>query len=139
MEAQTQTHQVKWKASLSNGETLYEEKGDYLRLDGQLSPWMRLKKYIEDNNLTITSLALYTDNNLNYSLPSIGKNPKFHQFESVVKPSKYNFYRVVGHDVQSTEEEKFAVIEAYYEYAVLQIWVRESNPENSWSLAKEVN
>lgn len=139
MEAQTQTHQVKWKVSLSNGETLYEEKGDYLRLDGQLSPWMRLKKYIEDNNLTITSLALYTDNAQSYNLPSNGKNPKFHQFESVIKPYKYDFYRVVGHDVQSTEEEKFAVIEAYYKYTILQIWTSESNPENSWSLAKEVN
>jgi len=52
-----------WKVSLSNGETFYEGKGNFEILAGEKSPWQRLKDYIQINELKITSLGIFTEDN----------------------------------------------------------------------------
>lgn len=127
-----------WKVSLSNGETLYQHKGDFCIVPGELSPWQRMLKYLRDNNLSITSLSLYTDSGQTFNLPSLGKNPKFHAFHSATKPNGFNFFYKAGLDVVGQEEQDlFAVIEAQYDTHKLQIWVDCNNVQNSWSLIIE--
>lgn len=129
------TQNVQFIVSLSNGETIYEGKGDYTRLAGQPSPWMRLMHYIAVNKLTITSLNLYTPDGHVHKLPSIGNNPKFRAFTDVIKPIKYNFKRIIAKDiVPNAQEEIFVVIEAIYLDYVLSIWVSDNNPKQSWTL-----
>lgn len=130
---------VLWKVSLSNGETLYEEKGDYQIIPGQLSPWQRLLRHMVDVQAYITSLALYTRKGQTFNLPSLSKNPKFHVFANAKKPTHYTFYRKYGHDVYENEEsaDLFSVIEAQYETYKLQLWVDEKHPENCWTLVEE--
>jgi len=129
--------QIKWTASLSNGETVYENKGDYKIIKGELSPWQRLLKYLDKQGVRITSLSLYTDNGKRWNLPSAGKNPKFKVFCDAEQPIGYKFFRKMGADIIGGEiikEEIFAVAEADYKNKKLQIWVSEKNPDVCWSV-----
>ena len=155
METQKHTHNVRWQASLSNGETVYEDKGDYLELPGELSPWQKLLKHISENNLTITSLSLYTDDGARFNLPSLGKNPKFSAFDQATKPFQYILERVIAKDhdpvsgsVEPNSVDWFTTISALYKFSFtdgvhsvvnssvikLSLWVDEQNPKNCWTL-----
>lgn len=138
---------VKWRASLSNGETHYEGKGDYTRVPGELSPWLRLQEYITDNGLTITSLALYDDKGRTFNLPSSGSRPKFKAFTDTLPPVDYDMFRAISQDLGQTDgenvelydyvenQEHFTVVSALYSTYSLQLWVSELNPDHCWVLA----
>lgn len=123
--------QVLFLASLSNGETVYEGKGNWQREAGAPSPWERLRAYCLDNDLTITSLALYnTKDHRRWHIPAGGSNPRFHAFATAPKPIDLNFFRKLGTDIKAkTQEvesqETYAVLEALYGGARLQVWVNE--------------
>lgn len=127
---------IGWKVSLNDGSTHYEGKGNYLHLDGELSPWQRLVAHLEANNLHITSLGLYTSDGRTFNLPSAGNNPVFHAFSKSDKPLKYLCYRKVGLDVLGkNKSSNFIVAEAQYATHSLQVWVDCLNTRNSWVLA----
>ena len=135
-----ETQNVKWIASLSNGETIHEGKNEYEFKENELSPWQRLLKHIDKKKLMITSLALYTDKGQRWNLPSAGNNPRFKIFLETEKPIGYKFFRKVGADVFSgtiTKQDDFAVIEAVYPNYKLQIWVKDIYPYPSWSLVNK--
>jgi len=140
-----------WKVSLSNGETFYENKGDFIKVNGQLSPWNKLIKYTLEKKVFITSLSLYTYDKgtttpRTFNLPSAGKDPKFAPFAVVDKPLdfKYGHYIAQDHDVvnntivKSVVTDDYAVIEAFYPDYKLQLWVDENNTRNSWVLVVKV-
>lgn len=138
-----QVHKVKWQVSLSNGKTVFEDKGDFKLIPGELSPWNRLLKYVEDNSLTITSLSLYTDDGRTFNLPSLGKNPKFSAFDIAQKPYKFSLERKYAADINtddgtSEKQDSFTTICAWYKFGEvslkLSIWVDESNTKNCWCL-----
>ena len=131
-----QTPQIKWSCSLSNGETLYEGKGNYEFQENALSPYNRLLQHIEKQGLEITSLSLYTDENQRWNLPSAGTNPRFSAFLNAEKPISYKFFRRIGATIAGGEmenKEQYAVIEAVYRDKILQTWVKEDSL-SSWSL-----
>lgn len=139
METQIKEPRVKFKVSLSNGETLYEGKGNFQRLAGLEAPYARLLSYISENNLNITSFALYTDTGKVFNLPSLGNNPKFKEFQEIKKPLSYNLFRKLGKNIEANSTEDLLVCaEAYYSGIRLQLWVDDNNPDNSWVLIKEV-
>ena len=126
---------IKWTCSLNNGETIYEEKGNYKKIDGEKSPWLRLQDYIEKNNLQITSLSLYNDKNERWNLHSAGNNPKFSAFDNAKKPIGYKFFKKMGADIVNGKQESaefFVIIEADYGDFKLQTWVKD-NTNISWS------
>lgn len=137
-------HNVKWKVSLSNGETLHEEKGEYISVKGELSPWQKLLAHLEETNARVTSLSLYTDDGQTFNLPSAGKNPQFKMFNTAPIPKAYKMFRQFGQDYDGKHKLHFTVAEAMYELAnntgavvarlILQIWVDENNTRNTWSL-----
>ena len=140
----TLTHNVLWQASLSNGETLYEGLGLFEEIEGDLSPWNKLLKYVDDNQLVITSLSLFTRDGRTFNLPSLGKNPKFKAFDVLQKPTKLVLERKFGMDFDDKKiSDNFTSIVA--EYAIttmnirLSIWVSEDNNSNSWSLVEFSN
>lgn len=55
---------VRWIASLSNGETIFED-----RIPGQSAAWKRLGEYVKKNNLAITKVRVDI-NELRVDLPS---------------------------------------------------------------------
>ena len=132
------TPNVKWSVSLSDGQTIFEEKGEYKSIEGEPSPWQKLQKLIQESGLTITSFCLYTDDGKRWNLPSAGRNPKFRVFDVAEKPKSYRAMRIMGADIlggQYENEDHYAIAEALYEGGKkLQIWVSEANPENSWSV-----
>ena len=132
---------VLWTVSLSNGETLYENKGNFQMIEGALSPWQRLLSYLAETGTYITSMSLYTDDGKRWNLPSLGRDPKFHEFSVAPKPVGFNFFRKAAIEAKSIEEMKtvppsdlYTVIEATYENkAKLQLWVDEKK-QNCWTL-----
>lgn len=130
---------VQWSVSLSNGETLYENKGNFQTIEGELSPYQRLLAFIVDEGASITSMSLYTDDGHRWNLPSAGKNPKFKAFSDAEKPVSYKFFRKLGQDVtcdgEKGEPDIYSVIEAVYdmEGKRIQVWV-DNKTFNSWSL-----
>ena len=134
----TMEHNVKWQVSLNNGETLYEGKGNFVEVEGELSPWNKMQEYITANNLEITSLSLYTDSGQRWNLPSKGSNPKFRAFDMTTKPYKLQLERVFGMDYDAQQNpERFTTINAFYDYEgvtyKLSIWVDEKNTNNTWT------
>lgn len=55
-----------WIAELSNGETVYQDDGKNENYEH--SAWIRLKKYIEDNNLSINKFYVRFRSNIIYPL-----------------------------------------------------------------------
>lgn len=137
-----QVHKVKWQVSLSNGETFFEDKGNFLQVDGELSPYNKLLEYIKYKDVSITSLSLYTDDGRTFNLPSLGKHPKFRSFDTAIKPYKLAMERRCAMDTDGDSAEKFTTICAWYalnDYDLsikLSIWVDENNTNNSWSLVE---
>lgn len=134
-------HKVLFTVGLSNGETVYEERGNFKRLSGALSPWERLKSYIQDNSLEITSLSLYKADGTRWNLQSAGGSPRFHAFADGAKPSGYSFFRRAGIDKnpntgETISSEVFAVVEAIYESYSVQLWVNDETG-NSWILVTD--
>lgn len=131
------TPKAKWKVSLSNGETFYEDKGNFKALPGELSPWQRLLLYLQEKNVNITYLGLYSDDNKTWNLPSSGRNPKFSMFSKTKKPINYRMFRTSAMDISLTggksASENYTVIESEYENMFLQIWVSEEDINNCWS------
>jgi len=139
------THKVKWQVSLSNGETFQEGRGMFEQIEGELSPWNKLLKYVEEVRAPITSLSLYTDDGRTFNLHSIGKNPKFASFDIGQKPYKLALERKFAADMaveggNAERESNFTTIAAWYSLEPIQkciklaIWVDEDNPDNCWSL-----
>jgi len=132
-------HNVKWQVSLNNGETLYEGKGNFIEVEGELSPWNKMLEYLQANNLEITSLSLYTDSGQRWNLPSKGGNPKFRAFDIAQKPYKLQLERVQGMDWDDQNNpDIYTTINAFYDYEgviyKLSVWVDEKNTNNTWTL-----
>lgn len=140
-------HKVKFKVSLSNGETFYEGKGYFKEFEGEKSPWQKLIQYTIENRLEITSLSLYTDGGKTFNLPSAGKNPKFKHFNDIPNPIDYNIMRSIAREVKVSSKDKgfvlereveisewFTIAEAIYSDYKLQLWVDELNNKNCWVL-----
>ncbi len=128
-------HNVKWTASLSDGSNIYEDKGDYKEVQGELSPWLKLREYLEDNEVEITSLSLYTDDGKRWNLPSAG-NPKFRELRNVEMPNSFKFRRKLSKDLITKKEKRYAVITAIYDDRELQVWVLDKEPYPSWAIEK---
>ncbi len=133
------THNIFWTASLSDGSTIYEGKGEYAIEPGQLSPWQRLRVFLNENpTIKITSLSLYTNDNRRFNLPSAGRNPKFKIFAESEQPTGYNFKRLAGIDFDMAGKQEgteiYAIIEAIYATKTLQMWVSDSDTRNCWSV-----
>lgn len=131
---------VGWKVSLSNGETLYSGKGDYIPAPDKLSPWNRLKKHMQDHDLRITSLSAYSDDGRTFNLPSAGRNPRSPIFkDQATQPIGYNFFYCATSSTNANFDDasSYIVIEAIYEKYKLQIWVDRNNPDHCWSAIVE--
>jgi len=130
-------NKVLWVATLSNGEVLYEEKGDYTTVSGALSPWNKLQEHLTESNSKITALGLYTEDGRRFNLPSTETNPKFNEFSKASIPVSYRMFRKVGADITGGTvgaQEKYTVVEATYEDGRrLQIWVDEKGI-TSWAI-----
>lgn len=128
---------VRWMVGLSNGENICEGKGDFKSTEGELSPWQKLLKYLDEKNASITSLSLFV-NERRWNLPSSGKNPKVKEFDSAEKPIKYFCFKKMTADILSGKrenEEFYVVAQAEYERdRKLQVWVLDKEPFPSWSL-----
>ncbi len=136
---------VRFQASLSSGETLQENVGILLAVQGELSPWQKLEQYARLISAEIVSLCLITEDGYTYNLPSAGKNPNFKPFRVGEKPLCYAVRRAVGTELKvggtidpttSKAELKdfYTIAVAVYTEYELQLWVSELDPKNCWTL-----
>ena len=123
---------TKWIVHLTNGETIKEGSGIARRVKGQDSPWHKLVKYAQKEDLQITALGLIIDDRHVY-LPRhypagvplykcyrkaaadmvVRPDDVEHQFELPKKPSSF-----------------YTVLEALMGSQVATIVVDELNPQN---------
>ena len=123
-------HKVNFTASLSNGETIYEGKGDYKEVAGQPSPFQQLQSYLIENKLTITTLGLYTSDGRSFFLPTTSGRHNIGKLQEEFKPYDYNLFRYMDASMNMNGEiesidRHFTVIEALFEKYKLQLWVNE--------------
>ena len=138
------THKVRWHVGLSNGENYTEGNAPFDEIKGELSPFLRLDKYLLDNKLEIKSLCLIAEDGRTFNLPSAGNNPKFQYFKELDKPIDYWVERVMNRELHvsggkvagETPLGLFTIAVAIYPDYELQIWVDENNTKNSWSVVK---
>lgn len=118
----------RWVAGLSNGETLVEREGIVSIVKGEDSPWWKLQKHLEVNNLTIRSFGIWVGDR-HYNLPSA--KPKF----GGKVPIKYNCFRKVSMNILtggSENVEHYICAEAIYENMTVQLWINEIDPNKMW-------
>lgn len=134
-------HKALFKVSLSNGETLFEGKGDYQEIEGQPSPWLRLLLHLRDTGAYITSLSIYAEGR-RYNLPPMGKGgPRFTAFDQCPRPVGFAFFRKLGQDMNAEKEnvgaeDIFAIAQAQMQDGTfLEIWVSNDNPDHTWTLS----
>jgi hypothetical protein len=133
-------HNTFFQVSLSNGETIFEGKGDYKEIEGQPSPWQRLLLHLRETKTHITSLAIYSGGR-RYMLPPMSKGgPNFVAFQSCDRPVGFSFFRKLGQNMNDEREsvgseEIFAIAQAQFDDGTfLEIWVSNDNPDNAWTL-----
>lgn len=128
---------TRWKVGLSNGAVHVEGHDLFQVVPGELSPWLKLMEYLKQRDLTITSLSIISGGDT-FNLPSAGNNPKFKAFADAKKPLSFNFYRMLGADLNGDRKtDLFSVAEAVYTTYRLQLWVEDFNPQNCWVLVKD--
>jgi len=141
---------ARWLVSLSNGETAIEGKSPYEEIEGELSPWQRLIRYIALNKLHITTIRIQIDvDNLptrTFNLPSLSPKAKWGNLKPIL-PSGFNYFRRVEqtmrpdyvdetgiHGLHPEAEIHFIEIHAYYPNFKLVTIVEEDTGNESWSL-----
>lgn len=142
---------VSFTASLSNGEIIVENKGDWCWVDGLKSPWQRLIRYAVEKKLAITSLSLITPNGQILTLPPIGK-AHFVAYVGIPeadRPLDFEVKRYLAREMSANGakgtveiesvaiKEFYTIAEAIYKDFTLQLWVNELNPANSWTVYKK--
>lgn len=138
-------------ASLSNGETITEGKGEWCwTKDGRPSPWNRLIRYAIDKKATITSLSLFTPGGATFTIPPVGKARFTGYAKETTKPLDYQVGRHLirdmdvgahGNDVEVKDVqviEFYTYAEAIYADFSIQLWVNELNPLHSWVVYKKL-
>lgn len=136
-----QSHRVLWNVSLSNGENFHEGSGSFEEIEGELSPWNKLQRYLNGMGaLEITSLWLSCPSGARHVLPSRSNRnrhqPFLHAFHSAEKPHTLRCFRRLSQAVGDVDESKdlYTVAEASFENYKLQIFVSEHDPNVSWAL-----
>jgi hypothetical protein len=113
---------LNWKVKLSNGKYFS---------DKSISAWKKLKESIVKDDLKIVSLCL-VDGDYIFNLHGIENNPKFKAFYNEM-PIDYNFFRILGSDINDNNSDLFAIIEAVYPKYKLQMWVDEKS-KSCWCI-----
>jgi hypothetical protein len=124
-------NKVHFAVGLSNGENLIEGEGILLKVEGEDSPWHKLQKYIQNEDLEIRSMSLYSKTgvgNRHYHLPNT--SPKF----KGEAPKGFNFFRWVAMEGLTGGDvvEHYAVAEAVFDDYKAQLWVSELDPDKCW-------
>lgn len=141
---------ISFLVTLSNGEKVIENRGDYRWIDGQPSPWNRLITYVAKNKLSISWLGLVTEDGQVYNLPMSGGKSRFAEFNKPdsIKPNYYEVKRFLARDMDVVAENRraniqdvrvvefYTIAEAIYTGFTVQLWVDEIHPKRSYTVVK---
>ena len=113
---------TKWLASLSDGTTVIEGKAPFAEVEGELSPWNKLLKHLEENDLHITGLRIQVKRNnesiKTYNLPSFNcnRNGSHEKWNDItpMPPVRYDYHRRIRRSLTTSEIKKYIEIEAIY-------------------------
>lgn len=141
---------ARWLVSLSNGDTAIEGKAPYEEIEGELSPWQRLIRFVALNKLQITTIRIQVDVDdlptRTFNLPSLSPKAKWGNLKPIL-PSGFNYFRRVEqtmipdyvdekgiHGLHPTNEKHFIEIHAFYPTFNLVTIVDEDEGNESWSM-----
>lgn len=140
-------------ASLSNGEIIVENRGDWCWVDGLKSPWNRLIRYVAEKDLVINSLSLSTPEGKTYTMPPAGGKPRFKGYTNRTPdevPMYYEVKRYLARDMDVgikngkgriegvAVAEFYTYAEAIYRDFSIQLWVDELDQRHSWVVFNKI-
>ena len=119
---------TRWNAKLSNGEICVEDAGKFQK--GELSPWQKLKRYMETAGLHVVGLKLSVLNGeekiAEYALPT-GIFP--HRKLAPIEPMSFDYTGCSVLEVNGkTPIREFVVIEARFAGFVTALYVDKADP-----------
>jgi hypothetical protein len=126
-------HRVAWGVTLSNGESFSEGETPFEEVAGEPSPWNRLLDYMGDARLKVTAIWLTTPGGATHHLPSMQTelDPQLAAFHSAPRPSRLRCFRKAAGNGRVTS--LFTIAEAQFRTHKVQLFVNESDPDESWS------
>jgi hypothetical protein len=124
---------IRWVAGLSNGETAVEGKGQFVKTAQDLSPWRRLLRYIEQNNLEIISLRIVCGDQ-SFMVPSMKTSYRF--YDGLLPSRLFHFHRKIydlGRQGQSSRTDYICIRAEYDDLDVgVNLYVDIDDTDKCW-------
>jgi hypothetical protein len=143
---------TRWLASISDGSIALEGKAPFHVIPGELSPWLRLQRYLADNKLRITGLRIQVEVDgqpiRTYNSPSLSPKSRWSYLNPVL-PIRFDYFRRYARPflamdvkpggsmegIQATgPEEKHIEIHTIYPGFTLITIVEETEGNESWTV-----
>ena len=132
----------KWVASLSNGATAIEGTAPFEIIAGELSPWLRLRQYLQDTGFHITGMRVQVSKSgkptHTYNMPSMhatpdGSHPRWAKLVPRI-PINFNYMRAAGQILTPTGEyqQRDILIAAEYDDFIVFLGIDETDGNESW-------
>jgi hypothetical protein len=128
---------VRWVATLSNGDTIAEQSGEWVEIPGQRKPWVRLTQFAAKNGYYLTSLRLNVDGRTIH-MPRANFD-RFAMNETSLAPLFYSLqYHMEADGLFGSGDEKqskFIDLAAHYPEGIAVHYIQELGEQsNSWVL-----
>lgn len=128
---------VKWIATLSDGQTAAEHSGEWTIKPGERKPWVRLCEYCKENGLYITSLRLNFNGKTvhmprfnfdRFALNDLSRNPTHFSVQ----------YHLEVDDLWGAQDAKqFISLTAYFQGYEVHYFSDVADGNNSWVVVTE--
>ncbi len=124
---------IKWVATLSNGDTVAEKSGEWQEVPGQRTPWVRFAKFAAEKDLFLTSLRLNIDGRTVH-MPRINFD-RFAMNETSLAPLFYSLQYHMEADMLGgggiEKETRFIDLAAHYPEGVAVHYIQEMGDQNN--------
>lgn len=137
-------HNVRWKVTLNNNHVHTEGDGFFVERISGPSPFQKLKKLLQEKELTIKTLALFSADGREWILPSqdVSHMPHFEPFRTSSRPIEYLVKRFVGKNMNNDKpvnnmNDLYTVGVAVYSDYELQLWVNENNTKETFTIVEQ--
>lgn len=127
---------IKWVATLSNGDTVVEKSGEWVEIPGERKPWVRLTQFVGKEGLHLTSLRLNIDGRTVH-MPRMNFD-RFAMNDVSVAPLFYSLQyhmevEMMGSGGAFEKEARFIDLAAHYPEGMAVHFIQEIGEQNnSW-------
>jgi hypothetical protein len=129
------TDAVNWIATLSDGSTAVENTGEYQLVTGERKPWVRLTKFLAENDLHLTSLRL-NFRGRTIHMPRANFD-RFGLYDTNRAPLFYSLQYHIEKEMTTGVEDHFIDLCSHYENLDVHFIQSLTDPNVSWVATTE--